>query len=90
LPETAVDYTLYGDSVYVVKETKSDDGKSKLIVDRTFVKTGTRIDGRTVILSGVNEGDRIVAVGQLKLQPGATVVISDDPLPVPPANPPRN
>jgi len=34
-------------------------------------------------------GDRVVAVGQLKLQSGSAVTISADPLPPIPANPPR-
>ncbi|MGO9360754.1 MAG: efflux RND transporter periplasmic adaptor subunit [Xanthobacteraceae bacterium] len=89
VPETAVDYTLYGDSVFVIKEGKDDKGESRLTADRTFVRTGTRIDGRTVVLSGLNAGDRVVAVGQLKLQPGAAVVISPDGPPANPAKPPR-
>jgi multidrug efflux system membrane fusion protein len=87
--ETAVDYTLYGDSVFLIKEGKDEKGEDKLTVDRTFVRTGARIDGRAVILTGVKPGDRVVGVGQLKLQPGATVVISKDPPPPAPANPPR-
>ncbi len=90
LPETAVDYTLYGDSVYLIKETKAEDGKTTLTAERTFVKTGDRIDGRAVIVSGVKPGDRVVAVGQLKLQSGAAVTISSDPPPVVPAQPPLN
>ena len=90
LPETAIDYTLYGDSVYMIKETKADDGSSKLTAERTFVKTGDRIDGRAVIVSGVKPGDRVVAVGQLKLQSGAAVTISADPPPKIPAQPPLN
>jgi multidrug efflux system membrane fusion protein len=90
VPETAVDYTLYGDSVYLIKENKTDDGKSSLTVARTFVRTGDRIDGRTVIASGLNAGDRVVAVGQLKLQSGSAVAISADPPPPVPAQPPLN
>src|SRR5437016_1231655 len=30
IPETAVDYTLYGDSVYLITEKKGDDGKTSL------------------------------------------------------------
>lgn len=90
LPETAVDYTLYGDSVYLIKETKAEDGKTSLTAERTFVKTGDRIDGRAVITSGVKPGDRVVAVGQLKLQSGAAVTISSDPPPQVPARPPVN
>jgi multidrug efflux system membrane fusion protein len=88
--ETAVDYTLYGDSVYLITEKKEDDGKTSLTAVRTFVRTGNRIDGRAEILSGLKADDRVVAVGQLKLQSGAAVTISPDPAPPIPAQPPRN
>src|SRR5580698_6332442 len=55
VPETAVDYTLYGDSVYLITEKAGDDGKTSLVVVRTFVRTGNRIEGRAEILSGVKE-----------------------------------
>ncbi|KZD20564.1 efflux RND transporter periplasmic adaptor subunit [Tardiphaga robiniae] len=90
VPETAVDYTLYGDSVYLITEKKTDDGKTELTAVRTFVRTGDRLDGRAVITQGVKAGDRVVAVGQLKLQSGALVSISTDPLPKIPAQPPLN
>ncbi|RYX90925.1 MAG: efflux RND transporter periplasmic adaptor subunit, partial [Bradyrhizobiaceae bacterium] len=90
VPETAVDYTLYGDSVYVIQEKKTDDGKTELQAVRTFVRTGDRIDGRAVITQGVKAGDRVVAVGQLKLQSGALVQISSDPPPKIPAQPSLN
>ena len=89
IPETAVDYTLYGDSVFLITEKKEDDGKTSLTAVRSFVRAGNRINGRAEILSGVKAGDRVVAVGQLKLQSGAAVVISTDALPPIPANPPR-
>jgi multidrug efflux system membrane fusion protein len=89
VPETAVDYTLYGDSVWLITETKDAEGKASLKTDRTFVKTGSRIGGRVVITSGVKAGDRVVAVGQLKLQSGSAVAISPDQPPAIPAQPPR-
>ncbi|MCF2522849.1 efflux RND transporter periplasmic adaptor subunit [Bradyrhizobium sp. G127] len=90
VPETAVDYTLYGDSVWLITETKDADGKTSLKTDRTFVKTGSRVHGRVVISSGLKAGDKVVAVGQLKLQSGSAVAISSDPPPPIPAQPPRN
>jgi multidrug efflux system membrane fusion protein len=89
IPETAVDYTLYGDSVFLITEKKEDDGKTSLTAVRTFVRTGNRVNGRAEILSGLKPGDRVVAVGQLKLQSGAAVAISTDQPPPIPANPPR-
>ena len=90
VPETAVDYTLYGDSVFQIMEKKADDGTTSLVAVRTFVRTGDRIEGRAVITSGLKPGDRVVAVGQLKLQSGAAVAISTDPAPPVPAKPSLN
>src|SRR6195952_1616388 len=78
VPEAAVDYTLYGDSVFLITEKKEDDGKTSLSAVRTFVRTGNRVGGRAEITEGVKDGDRVVAVGQLKLQSGAAVSISPD------------
>jgi multidrug efflux system membrane fusion protein len=89
VPETAVDYTLYGDSVFLLTEKKEADGKTSLTAVRTFVQTGNRVDGRAEITKGLKEGDRVVAVGQLKLQSGVAVAISSDPPPPVPLSPPR-
>ncbi|OKO67658.1 efflux RND transporter periplasmic adaptor subunit [Bradyrhizobium sp. NAS96.2] len=89
VPETAVDYTLYGDSVFLITEKKGEDGKTTLTAERTFVKTGNRLEGRVEILKGLKAGDKVVAVGQIKLQSGMAVAISTDPAPPIPAEPPR-
>src|ERR1700687_5749290 len=89
VPETAVDYTLYGDSVFLIAEKKEDDGKASLTAARTSIGTATGINGGAEILSGLKPGDRVVAVGQLKLQSGAAVAISAEAPPPIPANPPR-
>jgi multidrug efflux system membrane fusion protein len=88
LPETAVDYTLYGDSVYVVREDGTDAaGKPVAKAFRTPVKTGTRWEGKVAVLSGVSPGDEVVAAGQVKLQDGAPVIVTGNPPPQPPAQP---
>ncbi len=77
LPATAVDFTIYGDSVYVVREDGKDDkGGALLKADRVYVKTGRRFDSRVAIASGINPGDRIVTSGQIKLNPGAPVTLA--------------
>ncbi len=91
LPETAVDYTLYGDSVYVVREDGKDvKGNPILKAVRTPVKTGARWGNNVTILDGLKPGDRVVAAGQVKVQSGAQVTISDSPAPAPPATLTRN
>jgi multidrug efflux system membrane fusion protein len=91
LPETAVDYTLYGDSVYVVREDGKDaKGNPILKAVRTPIKTGVRWGNKVTILDGLKPGDRVVAAGQVKVQNGAPVVISDSPAPQPPPALTRN
>lgn len=88
LPETAVDYTLYGDSVYVVRAAGADAaGKPVLKAFRTPVKTGTRWDNKVAILAGIDPGALVVAAGQIKLQDGAPVIVTGHPPPQMPAHP---
>ena len=87
LPETAVDYTLYGDSVYVIRQDGTGaDGKPVFKAARTAVKTGLRWDDKVAVLDGLKAGDRVVAAGQNKVQDGAAVVVTDNPPPRPPAH----
>jgi membrane fusion protein, multidrug efflux system len=88
VPETAVEYTLYGDSVYVIKDDGKDaSGHPVLRAIRTPVKTGSRWGGKVAILSGLKPGERVVAAGQVKLQSGVQVAISGAPPPQPPQHP---
>lgn len=87
VPETAITYTLYGNSVLVVKEgqaPESEEGTEApersepyLVVERRFVETGERRDGRVVILKGLEAGEQVVIAGQLKLDTGAHVAIAE-------------
>ena len=91
VPETAVEYTLYGDSVYVINgDGKDANGHPILRAVRTPVKTGARWDGKVAILDGLKPGERVVAAGQVKLQNGSQVAITGSPPPQPPKNPTLN
>jgi len=86
VPESAVAYTLYGNSLYVVAEKHEADGKPSmdaqgkpvLIAERRFVDTGERRDGVVIISKGLKAGEQVVTGGQLKLTSGAAVSISPD------------
>jgi membrane fusion protein (multidrug efflux system) len=83
VPRTAVTYSLYGDSLYVVKpagettEGAAPAGERKLIADRRFIKTGQARDDRVAVVSGVAAGEQVVTTGQLKLNPGAAIRIDN-------------
>jgi multidrug efflux system membrane fusion protein len=90
LPATAVEYTLYGDSVFVIREEGKDaNGEPILKAARTPVKTGARWGDNVAILDGLKPGERVVSAGQVKVQNGAQVKIGS-PAPAPPANPTLN
>ena len=86
VPETAITYTLYGNSVYVIDKkkddkgavVKDDKGQAQLVVERRFVETGERRDGIVLVLKGLEAGEQVVTAGQLKLDNGAHVVVADD------------
>lgn len=74
LPRTGVSYSLYGDSVYVLKPI--DGGKPDVFaVERRFVRTGEARGDRVAIDEGVKAGERVVTEGQIKLQPNSKVVV---------------
>jgi multidrug efflux system membrane fusion protein len=79
VPETAVENTLYGDSVYVIEQDGTDAaGKPALKAKRVAVKTGEHVNGRIAILEGLKPGDAVVALGQNKvLFDGADVTPSE-------------
>lgn len=71
IPETAVTYTAYGQSVFVARQNE----RQALIAHRVAVKTGERWQGRVEIETGLNEGDRVVTSGQLKLSDGMPIEV---------------
>ncbi|MGC8623682.1 MAG: efflux RND transporter periplasmic adaptor subunit [Phycisphaerae bacterium] len=72
----AITYNTYGDYVYLVKKT-TKAGKSELTVGTAMVTTGDQIGNDMVVRSGLKAGEVVVTAGQVKLRPGAVVVVSN-------------
>jgi membrane fusion protein, multidrug efflux system len=91
LPQTAITFSSYGDTVYVVDKQGdgAGGGQPQLVARQTFVTTGPTRGDQIAILKGINAGDTIVTAGQVKLRNGSPVVInntvqpSDNPNPKP-------
>lgn len=78
LPQTAISYSLHGDSVFIIKtEGKQKKGKPLLKAYRQYVTVGERRDAEVAILKGIQAGDQVVTSGQLKLQNGTPVEIDN-------------
>ena len=77
VPETAVDKTIYGDSVFRVRQTEINTAdRPSYVAERVFVKTGHSVDGRIVIVEGVTAGDLIITAGQVNLSSGMPVALA--------------
>jgi multidrug efflux system membrane fusion protein len=75
VPETAVSYSAYGDSVYVLTPPAADQQGAAPTVRQAYVKTAERVGGRVVVTEGLEAGDQVVTSGQLRLHNGAAVDI---------------
>ncbi len=78
LPQTAISFNPYGNTVYLVDDKGKDDkGQEQLIAHQTFVTTGATRGDQIQILKGVNEGDTVVAAGQNKLHNGTRLKVDN-------------
>jgi membrane fusion protein (multidrug efflux system) len=84
LPRTAVTYSLYGDSVFVVlapEGAPAPAGGTALfeegIVERRFVRLGEVRGDRVAVVSGVKSGETAVTSGQVKLEDKARVRVDN-------------
>ena len=78
VPQTAIAYNPYGDTVYVVESNDNGAGvKSQLVARQTFVTVGPTRGDQVGLLKGVEAGDMIVTAGQIKLHNGSVVLIDN-------------
>ncbi len=78
LPQTAITFSPYGDTVYVVDTSARDaSGKPQMVARQTFVTTGATRGDQIAVLKGIGEGDMVVTSGQIKLHNGSVVLINN-------------
>jgi len=88
LPQSAITYNPYGNTVYLVQKSGTDDkGNPKLTVLQRFVKLGDTRGDQVAVKSGVAAGDEVVTAGQMKLRNGSPVVINNKIVPSSDSNP---
>lgn len=94
VPQTAISFNPYGNSVYVISQApaaaKADPATAKtegkppgptLVVKQRFVKTGATHGDLIAITQGLKPGERVATSGLLKLRNDATVIINNSVLP---------
>lgn len=75
VPNLAVTYNLYGDAVYVVQPIEGQEGK--LQARRVVVELGERRNEIVAVRSGLKGGEQVVTTGQVKIQDGSPVAITE-------------
>jgi membrane fusion protein (multidrug efflux system) len=90
VPQTAVSYNPYGNSVYVIQEASPQPAAEKadgaqaaggtgpsLVVHRRLIKTGPTRGDFVAVIEGLRPGERVATSGLLKLRNGAPVVVNN-------------
>jgi membrane fusion protein (multidrug efflux system) len=72
LPQTAITYNPYGNSVFVIQQ-----GESGLQVQRRQIETGGVRVGRVEIVKGLEAGEQVVVAGQMKLRNDQAVLVDN-------------
>ncbi|RME69280.1 MAG: efflux RND transporter periplasmic adaptor subunit, partial [Verrucomicrobia bacterium] len=84
IPQTAVLFAPYGNSVFIVEEGEPDaDGMRPLVARQQFIRTGEARGDFIVVTSGLEAGQRVVSAGAFKLRNGSRVFESDVAVPEP-------
>src|SRR5208282_188850 len=93
LPQTAITYNPYGDTVFVVKrsegkdEKKDEKAKPTLVAQQVFVTTGPTRGDQVAILTGIEPGTEVVTSGGAKLKNGTPLIINNSIQPLNNPNP---
>jgi membrane fusion protein (multidrug efflux system) len=72
LPERAVTYNPYGESVFIVNDA---DGTKTVVL--TQIETGQVRNGRVEVISGLDEGTEVVSDGHNKLRNGQAIAVDN-------------
>ena len=88
LPQTAVTYNPYGETVFLVDEKgKNDKGEPQFVARQTFVTAGPTRGDQVAIVTGVSDGQTVVTAGQVKLRNGTNLLINNAVKPTADASP---
>ena len=85
LPQTAITYNPYGETVYLVRNASTPGGHptAQLI----FVTLGPTRGDQVAVVKGLKAGDVVVSSGQMKIKNGTQLVVNNSVLPLDEPNP---
>ncbi|HEY5934167.1 MAG TPA: efflux RND transporter periplasmic adaptor subunit [Kofleriaceae bacterium] len=87
IPLTSVVRATYGNSVFIIEDSKSAQGQPNKVARQAFVKLGPAKGDFVAVLDGLKAGQTIVSAGAFKLRNGAPVIVDNSVKPKPELNP---
>ncbi|WP_394205715.1 efflux RND transporter periplasmic adaptor subunit [Shewanella waksmanii] len=88
IPQTAISFTLYGDSVFVIEQSQ-ENGETVKRVKQVNVDVLERDEINALVTGGIKPGDEIVTSGQVRLSNNSKVNVTEDDALTPPATLPQ-
>jgi membrane fusion protein (multidrug efflux system) len=85
LPQTAVTYNPYGETVYLVRNPASPSAHPT--AQLVFVTLGATRGDQVAVVKGLAAGDLVVSSGQMKIKNGSQLVVNNSVLPLNEPNP---
>lgn len=83
VPVTAISYSSFGDSVFVIEEKENEQGGgTQLVARQQFVQLGHARGDFVSVTKGLSEGERVASAGVFKLRNGAPVALNEEIKPV--------
>jgi membrane fusion protein (multidrug efflux system) len=80
LPQTAITYNPYGETVYLVRKPAKPGGH--LTAQLKFVTLGPTRGDQVAVVKGLRAGDVVVSSGQLKIRNGSPLVVNNSVVPL--------
>ncbi|WP_432455597.1 MULTISPECIES: efflux RND transporter periplasmic adaptor subunit [unclassified Agarivorans] len=78
VPQQAITFSLYGESIYVIEPQTAEDGSEILVAKQRTVTIGERRGDVAVVTSGIKADEQVVVSGQVRLRNGARVKLVED------------
>ena len=77
LPQTAIVYNPYGNTVYVAEKSTEAANNGALVARQRFIQMGETRGDQVAVLKGVKAGEEVITSGQLKLRNGSAIAINN-------------
>ncbi len=74
VPSIFIKQDVQGHYIYIAREDEEDN----LIADKVYIERGRSGEGKTMVVSGLSAGDRVISRGHNRVSDGTLITVSED------------